>query len=148
MDGFPLSDAPLPTLTRLTDVDLRRIQRRCTLIIAELGYTHESLYSERLAAKRQQHLQLVSLLQSAGWNIAFNLADLDPVHFIILGSAGTVFCNAHHTLVSLGLSDSQSITVLKQLNTHAAQSALSIITLRRHLEKTVFYGNENPPDPP
>ena len=148
MDGFPLSDAPLPTLTRLTDVDLRRIQRRCTLIIAELGYTHESLYSERLAAKRQQHLQLVSLLQSAGWNIAFNLADLDPVHFIILGSAGTVFCNAHHTLVSLGLSNSQSITVLKQLNTHAAQSALSIITLRRHLEKTVFYGNENPPDPP
>ena len=148
MDGLPLSEAPHPTMSRLSPVDLRRIQQRCTLVIAELGYTIESLYSERLTDKRQQHLHLVSLLIAAGWNIAFNLADFDYVHFLILGSAGTIFCNVHSTLVSLGLSNSQIVTLLSSLNTHTTQAAFSIVTLRRHLEKSVFHGPDNPPDPP
>ena len=148
MDGFPLSEAPKPTMSRLSQMDLRRIQQRCTLVIAELGYTIESLYSERLTDKRQQHLHLVSLLLAAGWNIAFNLADFDYVHFIILGSAGTIFCNVHSTLLYLGLSPSQVVKLLSSLNTHATQSAFSIVTLRRHIEKSIFHGPGNPPDPP
>ena len=135
-------------MPKLSPLDLGRIQKRCTLVIAELGYTYESLYAEQLADKRQQHLNLVSLLRTAGWNIAFNMADLDCVHFIILGSAGTIFCNAHNTLVTLGLSNSQIVPLLSSLNTHATQAAFSIVILRRHLEKSIFYGPDNPPDPP
>jgi len=152
LDGFPLTEAPPLSVPNLSPAHLRRIQQRCTLIIVELGYTLEPLYSDRLTEKRQQHLYLITLLRTAGWNIAFNLADLDYVHFVILGTAGTIFCNAHSTLVSLGIFPSQVRSVLSSLHTHAVQSAFSIITLRRRLESSVFsfdtISPEQPPDPP
>ena len=143
LDGFPLVEAPPLSVLNLSPAHLRRIQKRCTLVVAELGYTFEPLYPDRLTEKRQQHLYLITLLRTAGWNIAFNLADLDYVHFVLLGTSGTIFCNAHSTLISLGILPSQVYKVLSSLHTHAVQSAFSIVNLRRRLESSVFFS-----DPP
>ena len=153
---------------------LAKIQRLYPVRIVELGYTIESLYTDTLTNKRQQHLTLIHHLLAAGWRIddAPNLPLHPPLpalpphplfptttgttltvaarktHIIILGSSGSIFNSTPAVLEHLGILPSSLTPLLRRLHIHSVQYVGHIISHRRRLENLPSDFRPNSPIPP
>jgi hypothetical protein len=133
--GLPAATAPLHDAV-LSPAALSRLQSSCVVHILELGYTHDSCYSDTLSAKRTQHAELITLLVAAGWTL-FSPPDAPPVpHVCLLGSFGTVFSIISPALSALGVPAVATPRLLRALHVHAVRFSFSIICARRRLERS------------
>jgi len=116
------------------------LKARCTIHILELGYTADASFQTSLGRKYFQHLLLRRALVSAGWKVSSGASghlggiSPPPFHILLLGMTGHIFKPCTATLRALGVSESQSISLMKKLCAHAAISAHNIIIARRTLE--------------
>ena len=116
------------------------LQRSCRIHLLEVGYTADASLTTTLGKKYFQHLSLRSALIHAGWNVAPGSAGhLDtlpapPFSILLLGTSGHIFRPARLTLLTLGLSDTTTKSLITKLIRHSIRSAHTLISLRRHLE--------------
>ena len=116
---------------------LHHIQTSCKIHLLELGYTSDASYTTSLSRKHFQHVRLCRELTRAGWTLS--LTETTPYHILLLGMTGHVFRPCRETLLSLGISKSATLTLMKKLHLHAVRFAHYIIRLRRRLEWTFDY---------
>ena len=78
-----------------------------TANIIEIGYTSEGRYHEKLAEMQEQHAQLVTLLESQGYQVETNT--------IVLGSSGGIFKSTTEALENLGVEFNRRKKLLQRL---------------------------------
>lgn len=132
--GLSPTAAPSPDAAPLSTTALRALQSSCTVHVVELGFTHESLYAETLAAKHAQHAQLISFLVADGWTV-FHPPDTAPTpHVILLGTSGIIYSLILPVLMTLGVPPSRISPLLHSLHLLAVQYADQLVRTRRRLE--------------
>jgi ribonuclease HI len=100
---------------------------RCTVHVAEIGYTSDLRYEEKYRDKLEQHSALLERLQAAGWPTVH--------HVLILGSCGTVYNTTVTSLQRMGITGTHLDRCISKLSTHTATAVQSIVVARRRLER-------------
>ena len=134
IEGLHADNAPTrdPNAT-ITQSKLTEIQQNCSIIVAELGYTHEHSHDLCLTRKHEQHVSLIQALREAGWKI--QQSGTNDVHILLLGTCATIFDSADKILRNIGIAPAQIPDILRSLHIHAVHYAVSILRLRRELER-------------
>ena len=109
----------------------RRLRRRAVVHVVEVGYITETAdsYQAGLARKRAQHDTLCAALRDAGWRIRG-----DGPTVLLLGNAGTVFCDWAPALSALGVAAEPALSLMRSLHTHSLRYAAAINKQRLTLE--------------
>ena len=94
-------------------------------------------YHEKYAEKLQQHAQLKTILQAAGYD-----AEVLP---ILVGTTRCVYRSTEANLKRLGVSHEEVQRLLKKLAVEAARSAHAIICTRRQLDSQSQVQRRDPP---
>ena len=113
-----------------------------TAYIVEIGYTSEGRYHEKLAEKQEQHAQLVTLMESQGYQVVINT--------IILGSSGGIFKSTTEALEDLGVDFNRRKRLLQRLHIHSVRWLHTTVKKRRLLENEKYsqrvHRRKKPPD--
>jgi hypothetical protein len=112
---------------------LAHIQSRCRIHLIELGYTSESLHSQSVHRKQDQHSQLLLALAHAGWTVVPGFHG-SPYHVLMLGITGVIFRPFTDVLNLLGLRPDAITTLLRDLHVHSVRFVSSLVRLRRRIE--------------
>ena len=76
-------------------------KHRHTIQVVEVGYCSDTQWRAKVADKLQQHEQLMTALEQAGWQV-----DRTP-HIIVIGARGAIYNSGREALLKLGLSKTQ-----------------------------------------
>ena len=115
----------------------RRTMQRQRAIVVKFGYCSDTRYHEKYAEKLQQHAQLKTILQAAGYD-----AEVLP---ILAGTTGCVYRSTAANLKRLGVSHEAVQRLLRTLAVEAARSAHAIICTRRQLDSQSQVQRRDPP---
>ena len=115
----------------------RRNTQRQRAMVVEFGYCSDTRYHEKYAEKLQQHAQLKTILQAAGYD-----AEVLP---ILVGTTGCVYRSTEANLKRLGVSHEEVQRRLKKLAVEAARAAHAIICARRQLDSQSQVQRRDPP---
>ena len=121
-------NAVLPSLP----TNIKHSCKRRKVWILEVGYSSDTRYEEKFQEKTQQHQALVNAPTQWGYDVY-----LRPLP---LGFAGTIYKSNLETLVDLGITRHQSLSVLRKLHMHAITCLHNIIKERRYLERCIRNG--------
>jgi ribonuclease HI len=110
--------------------DGKRLQKGQAIHLIEVGMAAEWTAADRMKDKHAQHAQLVRILTRAGFKVHFTVEK----HCVVVGHGGTVFKGVANLMQDLGVKQSSSGTLIKDLAENAVKYGWAIINTRRRLE--------------
>ena len=108
--------------------------------ILEVGYSSDTKYEEKFQEKTQQHQALVNALTQWGYDVRRLVYIMKVLAKAFTIRICTVYKSNLETLVDLGITRHQSLSVLRKLHMHASTCLHNIIKERRYLERCTRNG--------